>query len=393
MKLRIGYISDNYPERRNIISRVQGVAYINIAHSNFYAYINKLNFVLKRMVGRILFRTEYYRYRRILPARVDGLHFFNSFSFSSFPNVITFETLLPYYWAVKNDFKDLGQIDAVISNTSVKRALDSISGETCKKLIALSENTKNMQLKFLELFPDHRASIANKITVLHPPQQLFGVHPYKKQDPDCFELVFVGRAFYRKGGLELIRALEMVRKSINIKLYLISSLDPEAGWFNLEEKRIGEDLEWISKMNWIEHLRNIPNTEVIELLRRCHLGFLPTWQDTYGYSVLEMQACGCPVISTNIRSLSEINNNQCGWLINVPKNEWSEWDLSTLGGEHASSEWLIQQIKEVTIEALSDTDVLGQKSCNAIQRIEQEHDPIVHGLKLAEIYQHSFLKD
>ena len=64
-----------------------------------------------------------------------------------------------------------------------------------------------------------------------------------------------------------------------------------------------------------------------------------------------------------------------------------------MGGEHASSEWLIQQIKEVTIEALSDTDVLGQKSCNAIQRIEQEHDPIVHGLKLAEIYQHSFFKD
>jgi len=374
------------------VNRVHGVNYVNIAWSNLFAYVNKLNFVVKRFFGRTLTRSEYYRYRSILPVRMDGIHFFNSCSFSSTPHVITFETLLPYYWVVKNDFKDLGLEHRIASNPSVKTAVVGLARNNCKRLIAMSENTKNMQLKFLELFPDQRVKIANKLTVLHPPQDSFGIHPSKKQNPECFELVFLGRAFYRKGGMELIKALEMVRRSINIKLYLISSLDPEAGWFNLEEDRIGEDLEWIATMNWIEHLRNIPNSEVIELLRRCHLGFLPTWQDTYGYSVLEMQACGCPVISTDIRSLSEINNNQCGWIINVPKNQWSEWDLSVLGGERASSEWLIQQIKEITIEALSDTDALSKKSSNAILRIEQEHNPIVHGLKLAEIYQHSFLQ-
>ncbi|MFW2788163.1 glycosyltransferase, partial [Acinetobacter baumannii] len=57
---------------------------------------------------------------------------------------------------------------------------------------------------------------------------------------------------------------------------------------------------------------------------RHHIGLLPTWADTFGYSVLEFQACGCPVISTDVRALSEINNNDIGWLINVDKNKYGE---------------------------------------------------------------------
>ena len=50
------------------------------------------------------------------------------------------------------------------------------------------------------------------------------------------------------------------------------------------------------------------NSEVMNILKNTHVGLLPTYADTYGYSVLEAQSFGCPVITTNIRAMPEINN-------------------------------------------------------------------------------------
>ena len=38
-----------------------------------------------------------------------------------------------------------------------------------------------------------------------------------------------------------------------------------------------------------------------------HIGLLPTYNDSYGYSVIEFFSYGCPVITTNILALPEIN--------------------------------------------------------------------------------------
>jgi glycosyltransferase involved in cell wall biosynthesis len=46
--------------------------------------------------------------------------------------------------------------------------------------------------------------------------------------------------------------------------------------------------------------------------------------DFGGSSLLEFQACGCPVISTDVRALPEINDNETGWRISVPKNKLGE---------------------------------------------------------------------
>jgi glycosyltransferase involved in cell wall biosynthesis len=388
--MRIGYIGNNYPEKRNIINRSDAVSYFNLSWTNIFTYVNRFNFQWRKIFNRNLFRAEYYRYRNIIPIQVDGIHFFNSISFASTSFVVTFETLLPYYWVVKHHYKDLDDLQMLLEDDRVEEALRRLANDRCRALIAMSENTRQNQIQFLEVYPHLKDRIVEKIQVLHPPQVYFGASAQKKEQPDCFELIFVGRAFYRKGGKELIAALEEVRKSINIKLYLISSLDPEAGWFNVNEEGIGDDLEWIAQKTWIEHHRNIPNEEVIKWMQRCHLGFLPTWQDTYGYSVLEMQACGCPVVTTDIRSLSEINSNEWGWVIEVPKNKWSEWDFAQLNGELNGSLWLTERIIQVTKEALSDTALLAAKSKSCLEHIKQHHDPVRHGAQLNDLYHRVF---
>ena len=69
----------------------------------------------------------------------------------------------------------------------------------------------------------------------------------------------------------------------------------------------------------ITYYESLPNSEVLELCKKAHIGLLPTMADTYGYSVLEMQSCGCAVISTDIRALPEMNNEECGYIVSVPK--------------------------------------------------------------------------
>ena len=63
---------------------------------------------------------------------------------------------------------------------------------------------------------------------------------------------------------------------------------------------------------WISYVPKLTNNETLELMKKSHIGLLPTYADTYGYSVLEFQAAGCPVITTNVRALPEINNNNLG---------------------------------------------------------------------------------
>jgi len=53
--------------------------------------------------------------------------------------------------------------------------------------------------------------------------------------------------------------------------------------------------------------------------RRFALALLPTCAETHGDVVLEAQANGCPVITTDIRTLPEINPSEIGYLIEVPK--------------------------------------------------------------------------
>jgi hypothetical protein len=80
------------------------------------------------------------------------VHFFNSISFGSIPNVITFETLLPYYWVVKNDYKDCGDLSALLKDDRVERALKKLAQDHCKCIIAMSENTRQNQIQFLEVY-------------------------------------------------------------------------------------------------------------------------------------------------------------------------------------------------------------------------------------------------
>ncbi len=390
LDMKIGYTGNNYPEKRNIIGRVSKAEYINISPYNFYAYLNKINFWLMQRGRSPLFDSDYYQYQSLLPAGVDGMHFFNSVSYSQTPWITTFETVLPYFNKMKSGFKDPATLQLLTVNPSIHKALDAMAKPSCKALIALSQSTRDIQEQVLEYFPEYRRLIEGKIMVLHPPQ---AAKPYEPRDwSGKIQLLFVGRAFYRKGGQEMVHALDNLRKKYPIHLTIVSSLDVESGWPGITDAQLSEDKRWLSTQDWITWYPQLSNDQVLDLMQKSHLGLLPTWQDTYGYSVLEMQANGCPVLTTSIRSLPEINPEEVGWRVQHATNVWGEWSEIPTTRESFISQELVNSLKAQLRRIFSNPKEMEYKGRNAVDRIMRDHDPDKHAMRLNEIYQEMFSK-
>ena len=122
-------------------------------------------------------------------------------------------------------------------------------------------------------------------------------------------------------------------------------------------------------------------------MKICDIGLLPTYADSFGLSVLEAQACGLPVISTDVRVLPEINNTDCGWLIRVPKNEMGEALYSTPEERAQLSQKIQDGLEAILRSILKDQSSIYPKALKALERIREMHDPEDFSQKLREIYQ------
>ena len=388
--MKIGYTGNNYPEKRNIIGRVDQVNYVNLSSKNYFAYINRINFWWKNIFGQPLISSDYYQFRSIAPLGVDGIHFFNSVSYSSTPWITTFETLLPYFDCIKSDFKHHPKWEQWSNDPYIVRAMQALASDSCKRILALSNNTKRIQEEMLKHFPQFEKRILTKIDVLQPPQEIKEYRP--RSFNGRFQLVFVGRAFYRKGGQELVHALDQIQEHFPIHLTIVSSLDVESGWPSITQAQIDEDRSWLKNQHWITYHESLDNDRVLQLFEDSHLGFLPTWQDTYGYSVLEMQSRGCPVISTGVRSLPEINNEEVGWILSHETNAWGEWKEIPTSRESKVSNQLASEIYRLTKEILQNPQAMEAKGRASVERIRREHNPVTHAQILSDYYQHLFKK-
>jgi glycosyltransferase involved in cell wall biosynthesis len=117
------------------------------------------------------------------------------------------------------------------------------------------------------------------------------------------------------------------------------------------------------------------------------VGLLPTWADTYGLFVLEAQASGCPVITTDVRALAEINNSRIGWLIRVPKDALGEAIYATPENRLELSQKIQAGLEEIIRGIVEDPSVIASKGQAALERIRTEHDPQDYAEKLRQIYQ------
>lgn len=389
----VGYLRDRYPEKRNIINRG--------GNMNEYVHIGKLRYAVlmsyravEILIGKVIRRTvkmnndAHAIYKSFKNAKVDVIHTFNTVCDTDIPWVSTFETMIPRTNILCGREWETGGVDA---DKVTKRGFRLLANDSCKALIALSEANKNIQLRIMETLDiKNKEKIAKKIVVIHPPQKVLitkeEVEEKFKRIDECVEFIFIGGLFFRKGGAQILDAMEkMVSSGMKLHLTVVSSLADD-GFTKITRSEKERYEKMIAESDWITHFPSLPNEKVLELSKKAHVGLLPSMADTYGYSVLEMMASGCTVITTDIRAMPEINNDECGYMIRVPKHPSTEAKYDTEKDLEILKNTVYEQLCEYFSQIRDDTSSVKMKAEASVEKIKRDHDPEKYARLLDEIY-------
>lgn len=388
--LKIGHAARQYPEVRNIIGCVEGASY-HLCR-DYYSLLRRCGPLLGVDPSSDRFFDQQFQFRDFGFNRVDCLHLFNGINYSRTSWVTTYETLIPRFRHVLTNHTS--DTDKVRSSEATKRALSLLASDQCKGLIALSDSARQIQGRFLSHFPEFKDRIESKTVVLHPPQKPLvdaGVEltfPHEKNGTVTFMLV--GHHFFRKGGEEIVGALAEIRRRGNtdLRLVIVSRLQPDAYASSSDAGDVARIRSLIAENGeWIEHHEVLGQGGVLEKMRTCDVGLLPSYAETYGYAVLEFQACGRPVITTNVRAFPEINSDDRGWLIPVNKREiggeayfQSDRDRAALSA--AIKAGLINVVEDI----LANPKQIREKGARALAHILSHHNHKQFGQSLEALY-------
>jgi len=375
--LRIGYVRNGYNEQRNICYAADyGVVQTEVRDR--FHFFEKVWHRLSGIAYSMALHSFSFPHR----SSVDLIHTFNAVVCWGKPWMVTYETSLP---RTNKLWKPL-----------ISFAWRRLASDRCVAILALSACSRDRLLEDLRLNrprvkPSIIARIQKKIQVLHPPQNVLMSIEDKEQDVGFdgpLRLILVGHDFYRKGGLEVLIAIDdLIKNGCDIELKIVGKMVPGDYASRAGEKEVALAEKLIKKNSeYVQALGSLPGDDVLGLLRQSHLLCLPTWGDTYGYSVLEGQAAACPAVTTDLRALPEINDSESGWLISVPKLPNGDGDLDSEEKRERFREILVKGLKVAFREAHENRELLREKAVVSLERIKKEHDPAKHAEKLKSLY-------
>ena len=371
--MKIKTIGIKYPQYRLVLNKVDGVEYESIQN-----YINPFLKKFKR----------FEIWKPVCDFNIDGYHTVNTTMLTNKPWCVSFEDYVPR--GMVDDFWELAFWGKEIApNPRIDRMVRIISRSNCKRLIALSECNLKMQLRFYKYYNNSQITenLESKTCLLKVPQEIL-VSEAKNNTSSKVKFVFVGNDFVRKGGREILDVFREIRKSrTDFELHMVTIFEktdcPVFRSYQDKKGDLNEITNWAKTQEWIHIYKKIPNSEVIQILKKCDVGLLLTWFDTYGYSVLEMQACGLPVITTNVRALPEINCE--GWLLKLPVY-LDNIHSHSLEEKRSLREQMQKQMHDVIIDILDHREVIAQRGRASLDYIKKYHSPKVYASMLEEIY-------
>jgi len=224
-----------------------------------------------------------------------------------------------------------------------------------------------------------------KVEILPPAQELL-ITDWKEKPVETdgpLRLAFVGGHFFRKGGRELVRVVQkLAAEGADIELTVVSSMamSSQTGDTQADLDEAHQIMEACPAITWQGKL---PNDQVLDVFEQSHIGFLPSYIETYGYTVLEAQAAGCATVTTDIKAFPDINPDEVGWRVGI---DGPDYDYRCEEGRALISERLERGLYRILSNILDCPSVVREKGEAALQRIKDEHDPDRHCARAKAIY-------
>ncbi|WP_433744867.1 glycosyltransferase [Falsibacillus pallidus] len=127
---------------------------------------------------------------------------------------------------------------------------------------------------------------------------------------DVIPILFVGNIIKQKGLLELIEAINRIRKEISVKLYIIGAAkDPSF------KTRLDQAIEEKGLHESVEYLGVKDQMEIAVWMSAAEAFVLPSHIEGFGLVALEAMSCGTPVVGTNVGGLRYLLANGSGVLV------------------------------------------------------------------------------
>ncbi len=281
----------------------------------------------------------------------DIYHTYNSVVANHRPWVIEVESYLPRYRPMRED------------HALFKWGQRRLASNDCKWLLFTSENSARMnrdQLVSIGVDP------AKMVVLYRAVEQYL---PAAK-DKDRFIILFAGNGFYRKGGVELLKAFQRLRRD-DAHLWIVSTLEVDWGVFPKPE-----EVAWAEKLiaddPRITLHRGVPHARLLQLMRQAHAFVSTTFSDPFNNTILEAMGAQLPVICSNVSSLPEIvQHDRNGWLLPVADR---------------SSDEIADDIA-IHLKKLIDDRTLYQLMCaESLAVVRERFDLRVRNKRLIELY-------
>jgi len=146
-----------------------------------------------------------------------------------------------------------------------------------------------------------------KITVIGSGIDTQRFHPIKKTSKGDIKILFVGRLEVYKGVFDILNAAESLLNDKDLKNTALSLLFVGAG-------TVENELRSFIKSRGLEQyikIQKVPYNNIHKVYQNADIFVAPshdtlTWQEQYGYMLLEAQASGLPIVTTDAGSIPEV---------------------------------------------------------------------------------------